>query len=125
MSRLLTRLGLVLLALLLPLSLVVGGQVAAAAEVLQVRTATLLQVGDQNRSYSVSLACVDLAPTEAAAATTWLRADLPRRTRVNLRPFGADQGLLVARVQRLDRDTDLANDLVAAGYGQLRSECGP
>ena len=52
-----------LLALVVPLALLLGAATgAAAAEVLQVRTATLLQVGDQNRSYSVALACVDLAP---------------------------------------------------------------
>ena len=31
---------------------------SAAAEVLQVRGPTLLQVGDSNRSYSVQLACL-------------------------------------------------------------------
>lgn len=123
--RLLIRVWRTLLALVVPLTLVLGAATgAAAAEVLQVRTATLLQVGDQNRSYSVALACVDLAPAEAAAARDWLRADLPRRTRVNLRPLGADQGLLVAHVQRLDRGTDLASDLMAAGYGQRTKECG-
>lgn len=124
MSRLLSRTGQLLLALVLPLTLLLASSDAGAAEVLQVRTATLLQVGDQNRSYSVALACVDLDPAEAAAARQWLRAELPRRTRVNLRPLGADQGLLLAHVQRLDRGTDLASDLVAAGYGQITQECG-
>ena len=35
---------------------------AFAAEVLQVRSATLLQVGDRNRNYSVQLACVQVDP---------------------------------------------------------------
>ena len=96
---------------------------AQAAEVLQVRTATLLQVGDQNRSYGVELACVALPGDQQAAATAWLRHELPRRTRVNLRPQGSDGGLLVARVERLDRGSEVASDLVAAGYGQWLPEC--
>jgi hypothetical protein len=60
---------------------------AEAAEVLQVRGATLLQVGDQNRSYPVRLGCVQVDPADGAAATAWLREALPRRTRVNLRPL--------------------------------------
>lgn len=102
-----------------------GTQQAAAAEVLQVRSASLLQVGDQNRSYSVELACFEISPDPQSAATDWLRRELPRRTRVNLRPRGVDQGTLVAQVQRLDRHTDVASDLVAAGYGSLVPDCGP
>ena len=96
---------------------------AEAAEVLQVRSATLLQVGDQNRSYGVELACIALPEAQQAAATTWLRRELPRRTRVNLRPQGSDQGVLLARVVRLDRGSDLSSDLVDAGFGLLQTEC--
>jgi hypothetical protein len=103
---------------------VVGVGPAAAAEVLQVRSATLLQVGDQNRSYGVELACFGLSDgDDGAAATTWLRRNLPRHTRVNLRPMGVDGGVLMARVQRLDRGTDLVTDLVSAGFGQVSPDC--
>ena len=111
------------LTLALTLMLAVGS--AATAEVLQVRSSTLLQIGDQNRSYGVELACYSLSTDEdGAAATRWLRSNLPRHTRVNLRPMGAEGGVLKARVQRLDQGTDLASDLVAAGYGQATAECG-
>ena len=119
------------LACLLPLMLTLGLapglalSPADAAEVLQVRSATLLQVGDQNRSYSVALSCLELPVADEAAATAWLRAAVPRRTRVNLRPMGADGGVLLARVVRLDQGSDLAADLVAAGYGQLAEGCTP
>jgi hypothetical protein len=69
--------------------------------VLQVRSGTLLQVGDHNRTYTVELACVAIPEGGNPAATEWLRAALPRRTKVNLRPVGNDGGTLVARVQRL------------------------
>jgi hypothetical protein len=108
-----------LLALLLPLvGLLSLPAVAAAAEVLQVREATLLQLGDGNRSYSVRLACVAVAAADAPAAVEWMRRQLPRHTRLNLRPIGNDDGVLVARLQRLDAATDLSDGLIAAGLAQ-------
>lgn len=86
-----------------------------AAEVLQVRDATLLQVGDQNRSYAVRLGCVAVNSDHAPAAADWLRQQLPRRTRVNLRPLGSVDGVLLARVKLLSTGDDLGSGLVAAG----------
>ncbi len=63
------------------------------------RGATLLQVGDSNRSYAVLLACVAVDPAQEAAATHWLRQQAPRGTRVNLRPVGQRDGVLLARVR--------------------------
>ena len=123
-SALRRLLGGVLLALCVLLPLGLAPVSVAAAEVLQVRSATLLQVGDQNRSYGVELACLVLNPEQQQQATDWLRQDLPRRTRVNLRPRGTDQGVLLAQVERLDRSTDVARDLVAAGYATLQQDCG-
>jgi hypothetical protein len=91
---------------------------AGAAEVQQVRGADLLQVGDGNRSYSVELVCLKIDPDQRPAAEAWLRERLPRRTRVNLRPMGQRQGVLLARVSRLDSDSDLSSGLIAAGLAQ-------
>ena len=102
------------LALLLP-ALLGAPALAAAAEVLQVRTATLLQVGDSNRSYSVELACVAVEPDQQQPAIDWLRQQLPRRSRVNLRPIGNHDGILLARVQKLGDANDLASGLITAG----------
>ena len=102
------------LACLLPVGLLAPAA-AAAAEVLQVRTATLLQVGDSNRSYSVELACVAVDPAQQQPAIDWLRQQLPRRSRVNLRPMGNHDGILLARVQKLGEATDLGSGLIAAG----------
>ncbi len=90
-------------------------QPAAAAAVLQVRGGSLLQVGDQNRSYLVRLGCVTVAPEQAADATDWMRQRLPRRTRVNLRPLGSEAGVLLAQVRPLGSGEDLGRALVAAG----------
>jgi len=90
----------------------------AAAEVLQVRSASLLQVGDRNRSYTVRLACLEVDPANEADARAWLKQELPRRRRVNLRPEGSDDGVLLARVTPLGASRDLSDALVAAGLGR-------
>lgn len=91
---------------------------AAAAEVYQVRSGTLLQVGDGNRSYPVELACMELAPGQETEAIAWLRQALPRRTRVNLRPMGQRDGTLLAQVSLLSSGADVASGLIDAGLAQ-------
>ena len=95
---------------------------AQAAEVLQVRGADLLQIGDQNRSYPVRLGCVAVDAPSALAATAWLREVLPRRTRVNLRPLGTMDGTLIAQVTILSSGEDLGSGLVKEG---LATRLGP
>lgn len=116
-----------ILAAALALGLLMLPAASQAAEVLQVRGGNLLLVGDQNRSYSVELACLSLPADGDAAATSWLRRELPRRTRVNLRPVSSHDGTLVARVQRLTggdpTDSDLTDGLIAAGLADLLPQC--
>lgn len=103
------------------LSLAVLGLVpvaAAAAEVLQVRSPSLLQVGDSNRSYTVELACITPVEDQREQAVAWLRQQLPRRSRVNLRPIGNHDGILLARVQKLGAAEDVSRGLIAAGYAE-------
>ncbi|MEB3321935.1 MAG: hypothetical protein VKI81_03840 [Synechococcaceae cyanobacterium] len=103
-----------LLALLLALFLALPGA-AAAAEVLQVQGGRVLRIGDRNRVYGVELACLAVDPGREPEATAWLRQALPRRSRVNLRPAGGHDGLLVAHVVRLEGNLDLGEGLIAAG----------
>ena len=100
---------------------------ASAAEVLAVRSATLLQVGDSNRTYTVELACLAVAPEQQQQALAWMRRELPRRSRVNLRPLGSHDGILLAKVQKLGSATDLASGLIAAGQASNQTDapgCG-
>lgn len=103
--------------LLLPAFFFGGVAPVSAAEVLQVSGPDRLLIGDRNRTSMVRLGCMAVTPGSEAAAQAWLRLRLPRRTRVNLRPLTeSEEGLLVARVNSLERDTgDLADGLVAAG----------
>ncbi|MCS5692696.1 nuclease [Cyanobium sp. FGCU-6] len=94
-----------------------------AAQVLQVRGPTLLQIGDGNRSVPVELACVSVPAARSAEAVAWLRRELPRQTRIQLRPVSQHDGRLVAQVQRLDSLSDLGAGLAAAGLAELSPEC--
>lgn len=113
----LTSLLLLVLTLLLALP-----PAAAAAEVLQVSGPSRLQLGDRNRGYTVELPCLEVPSDQAGAATAWLRAQLPRHSRVNLRPMGERDGTLLARVLRLEGSLDVGEGLIAAGLAQPR-EC--
>ena len=101
-----------LLALLVVL---LGASPVCAAEVLQVRTPSLLQVGDHNRTYTVELPCLSVRDDKQSEALAWLRQQLPRRQRVNLRPVGSRDGQLLARVIPLGSELDLSSGLIAAG----------
>jgi endonuclease YncB( thermonuclease family) len=106
-------------ALLILLALVVMPSSSAAAELRQVRAATVLQVGDSNRSYSVRLACIAVADDQEQEAVRWLKQAVGRGSRLNLRPIGQDNGQLLARVSSLPRGQrpgqDLGDGLVSAG----------
>jgi endonuclease YncB( thermonuclease family) len=105
-------------ALLLACALAVSP--VAAAEVLQVRGPALLQLGDGNRSYAVELACVHVPLDSQLQAMAWLRQQLPRHSRVNLRPLGQREGVLLARISRLDGGApqDLADAMIGTGLAE-------
>ncbi len=88
---------------------------AEAAEIRTVPSPTRLRVGDQNRVYLVDLACVTVADADQEAALDWLRRHGTRGTRVNLRPVGEHDGVLVAKVRVLASGLDLGEGLVAEG----------
>jgi hypothetical protein len=93
----------------------IGTAPVNAAEILGVSGPTRLRVGDQNRGYLVDLACVSVAEGDRQPALDWIRRHGPRGARVNLRPVGQRDGVLVAAVRVLKEDLDLGEGLVAQG----------
>lgn len=106
---------------LLTLALIIGCSAlwapgrAMAAEIFAVPGPTLLRVGDQNRGYLVELACLEVEEANSQQAVNWLRRHGSRGTKVNLRPVGEHDGLLVANVRVLNSGLDLGEGLVAQG----------
>ena len=105
---------------LLILAIVVGAfslpvSRAMAAEILSISSATLLRVGDQNRSYVVQLACVEVSEAQSQEAQSWLQQHGARGTKVNLRPVSESEGRLVAKVSVLKTGLDLGDAMVNRG----------
>ena len=85
---------------------------SSAAEVLQIRDSTNLQIGDRNRSYTVKLACVEVEPEKELSAMSWLKSNLKRGKKVNIKPEGLINGSLLARVIIIESKLELGNSLV-------------
>ena len=91
---------------------------ALAAQILQVRSSSLLQIGDSNRSYTVKLACAKVFPEKEQLAKEFLKSELPRNKRINLRPQGSVDGVLIARIQGIRGEYDLSERLIIEGFAQ-------
>ena len=91
-----------------------------AADVLQVRSSSTLQIGDRNRTYTVKLACLEIDPSGEDSAIDFLKSELKRKTRVNLNPQGTSEGMLIARVNILKSKIDIGQYLAEKGFGEIK-----
>ena len=89
-----------------------------AAQVLQVNSSSLLQIGDRNRTYTVKLSCLEIPPSNEDKAIIWLKSQLKGKKRVNLKPEGVNNGILLARVSLLNSQKDLAQSLSEKGIAK-------
>ena len=86
-----------------------------AAEVLQVSSSSILLIGDNNRTYTVKIACTEISPDLENKSVEWLKKELPRHTKVNLKPKGSVDGVLVAKVIPFDTNIDIAEKYINEG----------
>ena len=86
-----------------------------AAEVLQVTSSSVLLVGDHNRTYTVKLACTEISPDLEEKSVNWLKKQLPRHTKVNLKPKGSVDGVLIAKVIPFDSNIDITEKYINEG----------
>ena len=86
-----------------------------AAEILQVSSSSVLLIGDHNRTYTVKLACTEISPDLEEKSINWLKKQLPRHTKVNLKPKGAVDGVLVAKVIPIDTNIDINEEYINEG----------
>ena len=78
-----------------------------AAEILQINDVNNIVVGDQNRSLYLSLYCVDINENEKENATKILKRNFPRGTKVKIKPYGSNGSRLLAKIFRVDDDTEM------------------
>ena len=89
---------------------------ALPAEVLQVSSPTVIQIGDNNRNYKIRIACINVEESKGKDAIDWLKNELPRHVKVNLFPKGSEDGTLLARVTNLYSGKDIASQMIELGY---------
>ncbi len=90
-------------------------EVVDAAEILQVTSSSVLLIGDHNRTYTVKLACTEISPDLEEKSVKWLKKELPRHTKVNLKPKGSVDGVLVAKVIPFDSNIDITEKYINEG----------
>ena len=86
-----------------------------AAEVLQVSNSSVILVGDNNRTYTVKIACTEISPDLEERSVIWLKKKLPRHTKVNLKPKGIVDGVLVAKVIPFKSNMDITEQYFNEG----------
>ena len=86
-----------------------------AAEILQVTSSSVLLIGDHNRTYTVKIPCIEITPDLEDKSIEWLKKQLPRHTKVNLKPKGSVDGVLVAKVIRFDSNVDISEKYINEG----------
>ncbi len=86
-----------------------------AAEILQVTSSSVLLIGDHNRTYTVKLACTEISSELEEESIKWLKKQLPRHTKVNLKPKGSEDGVLVAKVIPFDSNIEITEKYINQG----------
>ena len=86
-----------------------------SAEILQVTSSSVLLIGDHNRTYTVKLACTEISPDLEEKSVNWLKKQLPRHTKVNLKPKGSVDGVLVAKVIPFNNNIDITEQYINEG----------
>ena len=90
----------------------------SAAEILQVSSSSILLIGDNNRTYTVKIACAEISPDLEERSINWLKKQLPRHTKVNLRPKGSFDGVLVAKVIPFNSNIDITEKYINEGLAK-------
>ena len=89
-----------------------------AAEILQVSSSSVLLIGDNNRTYTVKIACTEINPDLEWESVAWLKKQLPRHTKVNLKPKGSLDGVLVAKVIPFNSNIDITEKYINEGLAK-------
>ena len=92
----------------------------SAAEILQVSSSSVLLIGDSNRTYTVKIACAEISPELEEKSVNWLKKQLPRHTKVNLKPKGSLNGVLLAKVIPFNTNIDIAETYINEGLASSK-----
>ena len=84
-----------------------------SAEILQINSSDSVLVGEQNRSLSIKLACVDINDNDEQKAINLLVKEFPRGSKVKIKPFGFKEEVLVAKFFNINETKEMTELLIA------------
>ena len=84
-----------------------------SAEILQIKSANTILVGDQNRNLTIGLFCVDVNENDELEATNLLKSEFPRGSKVKIKPFGFNENILLAKVFNINGTKEMTELLVS------------
>ena len=87
--------------------------VVNSAEVLQIKSSNTILVGDQNRSLTIGLYCVDVDENDDLKATNLLKSEFPRGSKVKIKPLGFKENVLLAKVFNIKGTKEMTELLVS------------
>jgi len=93
--------------------IVLNPLIVNSAEILQIKSSNTILVGDQNRNLTIGLFCVDVNEKDEIKSTNLLKSEFPRGSKVNIRPFGYKENILLAKVFNIKGTKEMAELLVA------------
>ena len=92
-----------------------------SAELLQINDVDTILVGDQNRSLSISLYCIDIDENDKGEAIKILKRNFPRGTKVKIKPYGSTENRLLAKIFRLNDKVEMTELLNT--FNSLEKNC--
>ena len=107
--------------ILIFIALIIRPIYVSSAELLQIKDINTIVVGDQNRSLYLSLYCIDINQNEKENATKILKRNFPRGTKVKIKPYGSNGNRLLAKIFRVDDDTEMTQLLKT--YNSPKGNC--
>ena len=93
--------------------------VVNSAEILQIKSSNIILVGDQNRNLTIGLFCVDVDENDEIEATTLLKSEFPRGSKVKIKPFGFKENVLLAKVFNIKGSKEMSEILVSKNLTKL------
>ena len=83
-----------------------------SAEILQIKSSNSILVGDQNRTLSIRLSCVNVDEINEFKATNLLKKEFPRGSKVKIKPFGLKENVLLAKVFNVKGTKEMSDLLI-------------
>ena len=96
--------------------------IVSSAEILQIKSSNSILVGDQNSNLNIRLFCVDVNENYELEATSLLKSEFPRGSKVKIKPFGFRDNVLLAKVFNIKGTKEMSELLIAKN---LTSEICP